>query len=53
MSENMDIHYHGDISYLRRIHNAYIAMDACEGDWGKQFWLSVIKQLQRKANRLH
>jgi len=45
MSDHMD--------NLRRIQNAYIAMNACENDWGKQFWLGVIKRLQRKTSLLH
>ena len=37
----------------QRIANAHLALSNVKGEWGKNYWTTVIAALLRKANRLN
>ena len=39
--------------YKRLVNNAYMAYNSSKSEWGKNYWLHVIKFLQRKYGKLH
>ena len=38
---------------LKRIANAHLALSNVKGEWGENYWTTVLAALLRKANRLN